>query len=613
APAATGGAMKIGGTYLGNNSYEFSVWAPLAEAISLSIVSPAEKLVPLERGARGYWKAGVSGIAPPLSYYYRINAALDRPDPASHYQPEGVHRHSQVVDHGRFPWEDSCWKGTDITGAVIYELHVGTFTPQGDFTAIIPKLPCLKDLGVTVLEIMPIAQFPGERNWGYDGAYPFAVQNSYGGPEGFKTLVNACHKAGLSVMLDVVYNHFGPEGSYFLDYGPYYTRKYTTPWGDAINFDDACSDEVRNYFLENALFWLREYHVDGLRLDAVHGIFDFSASPFLRELGERLDEHSRRERKKIFLVAESDLNDSKIVRSRELGGYGLDAQWLDDFHHSLHALLTGERAGYYRDFGKLFHLEKSLREGFAYSGQYSAYRRRKHGNPSKDLPPERFVAFSQNHDQTGNRMRGERLSRLVSFESLKLAAGAVLLSPYIPLLFMGEEYGEEAPFLYFVNHADTALIEAVRKGRKEEFKAFTGAGEPPDPESPETWRASVLNWEKADSAGGAALLKFYTKLIELRKRIPALSCAAREGLRTSFSEKDQLLLMERRRGESRIFALFNFSRSETRNTLAVPEGRWKELLCSSDRTWNGEGGPPSAGIDHALTLKGRSFILFGGE
>jgi maltooligosyltrehalose trehalohydrolase len=334
---------------------------------------------------------------------------------------------------------------------------VGAYTKKGTFESIIPHLDELKKLGITAIELMPVAQFPGTRNWGYDGVYPYAVQNSYGGPEGFKRLVNACHGRGLALVLDVVYNHLGPEGNYLWDFGPYFTDRYKALWGFSINFDGPHSDDVRHYFIQNALYWVTEFHVDALRVDAVHAILDFSAEPFLEELASAVHDEAKRLNRRVYLIAESALNDTRVIRSREFGGYGLDAQWNDDFHHALHTVLTGERMGYYRDFGRLQDLAKALLEGFVYSGEYSPYRRRRHGNSSRDIPAHRFVVFSQNHDQVGNRMRGERLSELVCFERTKLAAGVMTLSPFIPLLFMGEEYGETAPFQYFVSHSDPDL------------------------------------------------------------------------------------------------------------------------------------------------------------
>src|SRR5574341_367200 len=476
--------MRIGANYLEDGNCEFVVWAPFLEKVELKMVSPvgakraSHIFIPMEKNKLGYWKAVIHEVLPGTLYSYRLEDEKERTDPASYSQPAGVHEPSQVVDHKAFNWEDECWEGIGISQMIIYELHVGTFTQEGTFEAIIPRLNEIRDVGINAIEIMPVAQFPGERNWGYDGVYLFAVQNSYGGPEGLKRLVSECHKKAIEVILDVVYNHFGPEGSYLWDYGPYFTEKYEIPWGKAINFDGVYSDEVRNFFIENAIYWFKNYHIDALRLDAIHSIIDMSAKPFLQELAERVEEFSKQEKRKFYLTAESALNDARVIKPKESGGYGIDAQWCDDFHHSLHTLLTGEDQGYYIDFGRVEQLVKSLREGFVYTGGYSQYRKRRHGNSSKDIPGEQFVVCSQNHDQIGNRMLGERLSNIIPFEGLKLAAGVVLLSPFVPLLFMGEEYGEEAPFLYFVSHSDPDLIEAVRKGRKQEFTAFNWKGNP---------------------------------------------------------------------------------------------------------------------------------------
>jgi maltooligosyltrehalose trehalohydrolase len=462
----------------------------------------------------------VQGIEPGARYVFRLENDRDRPDPASRYQPEGVHGPSEVVDHTAFSWTDKGWSGLALQSMIMYELHTGTFTPEGTFDAIISRLGDLKDLGINAIELMPVAQFPGKRNWGYDGVYPFAVQNSYGGPEGLKRLVNACHARDIAAILDVVYNHLGPEGNYVGEYGPYFTDKYRTPWGNAINFDGSYSDEVRNFFVRNALSWITDYHIDALRIDAIHGIFDYSARHFLRELGEAVHARAGELGRRIYVIPESDLNDVRVISPPELGGYGLDAQWNDDFHHCLHTLLTGEKSGYYKDFGAIDQMERAYRDGFVYSGQYSPFRKRRHGSSSKDRPASQFVVFSQNHDQVGNRMQGERLSSLVSFEALKLAAGCVILSPYLPLLFMGEEYGETAPFLYFVSHSDPGLIEAVRNGRKEEFKAFGWEGEPPDPQDERTFLASELHWEERTKGSHETLLRFYKQLIACERERP---------------------------------------------------------------------------------------------
>lgn len=605
--------MRIGARYLGYGRCEFTVWAPFLKKVEIKIIFLPQKItLPMEKDEKGYWSTVVDNVLPGTLYLYRLENERERPDPASHFQPQGVHGASQIIDHNSFQWDDRLWKGIKLSEMIIYELHVGTFTPEGTFDAIIPRLDEIKDIGINTIEIMPVAQFPGERNWGYDGVYLFAVQASYGGPDGFKRLVNECHKKGIAVILDVVYNHFGPEGNYLWDYGPYFTDKYKTPWGKAINFDDANSNEVRNYFIENALHWFKDYHVDALRLDAIHGISDLSAIPFLQELAERVEEFSSGEGRRVYLMAESDLDDSRVIKPRELGGYGIDAQWCDDFHHCLHTLVTGENQGYYVDFGRIEHLIKSFREGFVYSGQYSKYRKRNHGNPSKDIPAEKFIVFSQNHDQIGNRMLGERLSSLVPFESLKLAAGLVLLSPYVPLLFMGEEYEEDAPFLYFVSHSDHNLIEAVRKGRKDEFKSFSWKEEPPDPQSRDTFIRSKIRWEKRREREHKVLLDFYKNLIKLRRDIPALSNLDKESLDVWGLEDKKLLLIKRWKDKSMVFCVFNFNNVDIKLTASLEGGKWKKILDSSEKMWNGTGAliPEKITKGDEITVKRQSLALF---
>ncbi len=603
--------MKIGSWYGSNGRCEFTVWSPFAKTVSLKIVSPCEKMISMEKDAWGYWMASIDGAQETVSYFYRINDEKDRPDPASHYQPEGVHGPSRVINH-TFGWEDGSWKGVTLAEMIIYELHVGTFTPEGAFDAIIPRLPELKDIGINTLEIMPVAQFPGERNWGYDGVYPYAVQNSYGGPGGLKQLVNACHKNGMAVVLDVVYNHLGPEGNYLADFGPYFTSRYKTPWGDAINFDGPYSNPVRQFFINNALYWFTEYHVDALRLDAVHGIFDFGAHHFLQELGEAVHEQANKWGRSIYLISESDLNDSKIVNSIQSGGYGLDAQWNDDFHHALHTLLTGEMQGYYLDFGKIEHLAKAVSEGFVYSGGYSEFRKRNHGNSSKDLSARQMVVFSQNHDQVGNRMLGERLSALVSFEALKLAAGAVLLSPYIPLLFMGEEYGEDAPFFYFVSHSNPVLVEAVREGRKKEFGAFPWQGEPPDPQSVETFQKSKIQWEKRREGVHGVLLAFYSHLITLRKTIPAISHLDKTCLAVDGFEGKKVMCVRRWKDASQVGIIFNFNSAGVEITPPIPDGQWNKIADSADKSWHGPGSPAAGRLfsGEKIMVAGCSFVAY---
>lgn len=597
---------------MGNGRCEFTLWAPFLKSAAVRAVSPDKRIVPMHRDRWDYWRITLDSVFPGTLYFYRLDEALDRPDPASSSQPEGVHGPSRVVDHSVFRWKDKEWSGLTLEKMIIYELHVGTFTPEGTFEDIIPRLEDLCDLGINALELMPVAQFPGERNWGYDGAYPFAVHNSYGGPEGLKKLVDACHRRGMAVILDVVYNHIGPEGNYFDNFGPYFTDKYRSLWGGVINFDEACSDDVRNFFIENALHWFGNYHIDVLRLDAVHGIYDMGAKHFLQELAERTGEFSERHGRKYYLVAEGCLDDTRYVRPGELGGYSIDAMWCDDFHHSVHALLAGETTGYNLDFGRIGHLVKAFNEGFVYSWQYSSNRKKHIGSSSRDIPAHQFIVFTQNHDVTGNRMLGERLSKLVSFEALKLSAGAVLLSPYIPLLFMGEEYGEESPFLYFISHSDPDLAAAVRKGRKEDFREFKWHGEPPDPQSTETFYRSKLRWDKRKEGRHRTLLGFYKRLIQLRGEIPALSNLDKRSLNISGMEDDRLIFLRRWHHESQVFCAMNFNSKDMILHTDLPEGEWKKRMDSSEEVWEGPGSymPPSIESGQELIIRPLSFVLY---
>jgi maltooligosyltrehalose trehalohydrolase len=562
----------------------------------------------------GYFHAVVDAVSAEALYRYRLNHEKVRPDPASRHQPQGVHGPSQVVTD-QFEWGDSSWQGLPLEEYVLYELHAGTFTPEGTLDAIIPRIAMLKHLGITAIELMPVAQFPGNRNWGYDGVYPYAVQASYGGPIALKKLVNACHQLGIAVVLDVVYNHLGPEGNYLADFGPYFTDEYKTPWGQAINFDDAGSDEVRRYFLENALYWVIDFHVDALRLDAVHAMVDPSARTFLEELAATVHQAGERLGRNVYLIPESNRNDARIVRACGLGGSGCDAVWNDDFHHSLHALLTREQSGYYVDFGGIEDLEVSYREGLLYSGQYSKYRQRRHGNSSKQVPAKRFVVYAQNHDQVGNRMLGDRLSTLVSFEQLKLAAGVVLLSPYIPLLFMGEEYGERAPFLYFVSHGNPELVEAVRRGRREEFVRFSWIGDIADPQSEDTFLRSKLNWELQSEGQHRILRLFYQGLLRLRREIGALARLDKDTMEVVAFRDQKVLFVNRWDASSRVFAAFHFSGESTELTVPIPLGRWHKQLDSADERWAGKGSQTPASLESPrearLTLRPWSFLLFG--
>jgi maltooligosyltrehalose trehalohydrolase len=603
---------RLGAIYLGDSRCQFLVWAPLVPKVDVHVVSPEEQIFPLARSAQGYHQAIVEGVAPGYRYFYRLDSERERPDPASRFQPAGVHGPSQVIDP-LFPWDDREWSGLPLEEYIIYELHVGTFTKEGTFETIIPHLDELKALGVTAVELMPVAQFPGNRNWGYDGVYPFAVQDSYGGPEGLRRLVNACHQQGLAVILDVVYNHFGPEGNYIIDFGPYFTERYQTPWGTALNFDGPHSDEVRRFFIENAVYWLTEFHIDALRLDALHSILDISSYPLIEELALRFHEQAEKLKRRAYLIGESVANDARLITAPEEGGYGLDAQWNDDFHHALHVLLTAEQNGYYQDFGGLEHLVKAFQEGFVYSGQYSQYRQRRHGVTSRDIPAHRFVVFAQNHDQVGNRMKSERLSQLVPFEGLKLAAGVVLLSPFLPLLFMGEEYGEKAPFAYFVSHSEPALIEAVRRGRREEFASFEWPGEMPDPQDEATFLSAKLDHSLRGEGWHRTLLAFYQELIRLRKETPALARLNKQTMEV-WGFEDKILLIQRWSEGNEAGLVFNLSQDQSSVTIPIPAGRWHKRLDSAEERWWGKGSAIPEQLDTkekvTLTLNPWALALF---
>jgi maltooligosyltrehalose trehalohydrolase len=570
----------------------------------------------MQKSERGYHNAAIEGVNPGDLYLYRLETDKERPDPASRFQPHGVQGPSQIIEP-HFEWQDRDWIGLALREYVIYELHVGTFTEEGTFKAAIEHLDYVKQLGITAVELMPVAQFPGSRNWGYDGVYPFAVQNSYGGPDGLKGFVNACHKRGLAVILDVVYNHLGPEGNYLPDFGPYFTERYKTSWGPALNLDGPDSDEVRSFFIESALYWITEFHIDALRLDAVHAILDHSPRPLLEELAAEVHGVARKLKRQVYLIPESAANDARLVRSQELGGYGLDAVWSDDFHHALRVLLTGDRSGYYKDYGRLQHLVKAYREGFAYSGEYSLYHHRRHGSSARDISAERFVVFSQNHDQVGNRAQGQRLSQLVSFEGLKLAAGVVLLSPFVPLLFMGEEYGEIAPFPYFISHSDAELIEAVRRGRREEFAAFQWHGEMPNPQDEATFLRAKLNHDLRHEDRHKVLLKFYRELIRLRRDVPALKRLDKKTVEVIGDEREKVMIVRRWSGDDEVFAIFNFNDAQVSVAPPVHEGHWRKRLDSAQERWQGSGSSLPCELDpeerEPLCVNPKALVLFTRE
>jgi maltooligosyltrehalose trehalohydrolase len=578
---------SLGAVWSPDGTCKFLLWAPRAKKVDVRIsdarAAQNERTISLRALDRGYFFGVATGVPAGALYQFVMDGKTARPDPASRFQPRGVHGPSQVVD-ARFDWNDAAWRGIELKKYVLYELHAGTFTPEGTFDAIVPRIANLKQLGITALEIMPVAQFPGNRNWGYDGVYPFAVQDSYGGPAALKRLVNACHQQEMAVVLDVVYNHLGPEGNYLGEFGPYFTDAYRTPWGAALNFDGPHSDEVRRYFIQNALQWIQEFHFDGLRLDAINAIVDTSARKFLEELSAECHTAGEKLKRPVYLIAESDRNDARVVAGSEVGGWGLDASWNDDFHHALHVLMTGERNGYYEDYSGVEDLARAFRDGFIYAGQYSTFRQKRHGTSTHDLLGEHFVVFSQNHDQIGNRMLADRYSQTMPLDRLKLAAAAVLLSPYIPMLFMGEEYAEPAPFQYFVSHEDAKLIEAVRKGREEEFARFQWSEELPDPQNERTFLRSKLNWELQNSGTHKIIRAFYKELLDLRARIPALSELSKKNQEVVAFARESALFIRRWSGDSQAFIALHFGESTAQIDAPVPHGRWTKMLDSAGHT-----------------------------
>lgn len=592
------------------------VWAPMAKNITLKVQGKQD--VSLHKKPYGYWEAVCPQLMPGDRYAFMINGKDTWPDPASLAQPEGVHEYSECIDLNEIrKIRDESWQGISMEDLIIYELHVGTFTPEGTFKGVEQKLDYLKELGVNALKILPVAAFPGSRNWGYDGVFPFAVQQSYGGAMEFARLVKACHQKGIAVILDVVYNHLGPEGNYLGAFGPYFTGKYKTPWGRAINFDDAWCDGVRHYFLENAMMWFRDFHIDGLRLDAVHAIKDFSPKHFLQELSEHVHKLNQQNNANHFLIAECDLNDVKYINPLDKGGYGLDAQWCDEWHHSLHALMTGERQGYYDDFGELQQMVRAFNDAWVYDGIYSPQRKKKFGTSTKGQPGQRFVIFTQNHDQVGNRMLGDRLSTVLDFESLKLAAGAMLVSPFVPMIFMGEEYAETSPFLYFISHGDKELVEMVRKGRKREFRDFMKNADPPDPAAEETFQKSTLKWDYQQDQHKQLMLAYYSKLIALRRKQPLIKTGSRENVKAFQVGTTQVIALTMENGDEKLLALMNFE--ENAFSLAIPEPKFSHpeiLIYSAHKQWGGPADDQGSVSVVSLTDKllqinaeGRSFLL----
>ena len=550
-----------------------AVWAPNARKVELESADMRAGMVVADTG---WWTLDAPHVAHGSDYAFYVDGEGPLPDPRSAWQPEGVHGPSRWVDHGLFPWGDSAFRQPPLSSAVIYEMHVGTFTSAGTFDAVTERLDHLIELGVTHIELMPVAEFSGNRGWGYDGVALYAPHHAYGGPEALKRLVNTCHERGLAVLLDVVYNHLGPDGNYLGRFGPYFTNRYVTPWGDAVNLDGPESVEVRRFFIDNALMWLREYHFDGLRIDAVHAIVDTSAIHFLEQLASEVKKLEAFLGRHLVLIAESDLNDPRVVRAPEIGGYGLDAQWNEDFHHALHAALTGERKGYYADFGRLADIASVMTRGFVYDGRYSTHRRRIHGRPVTGVSGNAFVGCLQNHDQVGNRAMGDRTSHLLTPGQLKIGAALVTMSPFVPMLFQGEEWAASTPFLYFTGHEASELGEAVRSGRQEEFAAFGWDPETiPDPQAEDTFKRSKLEWTELEQPSHKGVLEWYRALLALRKALPELTDGALNAVETQYDEEARWLWLKR----GSVCVVSNFADAE--QCIPCPIGNGSEVLLAS--------------------------------
>ena len=589
--------MTYGATPLGAQGVRFRVWAPNLGSLAVELAGESKSTFPMARSDEDF-EVIVPGARPGDLYTYILNERNGRSDPASRSQPRGVHGPSEIVDPDSFAWSDQDWKGIPLRDFIFYELHTGTFTAEGTFDGVVSRIRALKELGITAIELMPVAEFPGSCNWGYDGVHLYAPHSAYGGPGGLKKLVNACHREGLAVALDVVYNHLGPEGNYLSEFGPYFTDRYHTPWGEAINFDGPGSDGVRRFFIENALYWLTEYHMDALRLDAIHGIFDLGPQHVLEELGERFHERARQLGREAWIIAESDLNDVRVITTHSAGGYGLDAQWHDEFHHSLLSYLTGMNRGYLGGFGQLQDIQKAIAEGFVYDGRYSEFRGRPFGTSAANEPGEKFVAFLQNHDQVANTAQGRRLSELLPLEQYKLAVTLLLCSPFLPMLFMGEEFAATSPFLYFTSHTDPALVHRVVEGRRREYQDFEIPGEFADPQSPETFRKSKIEWALAGEPRQGAVLRLYRDLIALRKRWPCLGNCRKDLVRLNVNEAARWLIL--RRGDPdgpQGLLLCNFAPEKITVPLHTGGSDWQMLLWSGATIYGGPAevaAPPAA-------------------
>jgi maltooligosyltrehalose trehalohydrolase len=593
AVADTGSASPRPGAHVGPDGTTFTVWATAARTVSLELSAPQRGRLDLGQTEReGWWSVTVPelrrGVAHGARYRYRLDGGEPLADPASAWQPDGVHGESAVVDtcafDGSFAWTDEGWRGVALADAVIYELHVGTFTAPGTLDAAIAELPRLAELGVSLVELMPVGQFPGARNWGYDGVFPYAVESTYGGPQALARFVDAAHGHGIGVLLDVVYNHLGPEGAVQTHFGPYLTAAHRTPWGDAVNLGEAGSDGVRAFFVENACRWVRDFRVDGLRLDAADTIVDLTAYPFLEQLTTAVHDTATSARRRVLVFAEQAANDPRYLHAPDRGGYGMDAVWDDDVHHVLHVLLTGERHGYYVDYdGSPAQLADAIEHRWSFHGRWSTHRGRTHGRPVDDVAPRRFVVFTQNHDQVGNRPHGDRLT--ADPAARRAATALVLLSPFTPLLFMGEEYGETAPFPFFVDHTDPDVLQATRRGRREEFAGPDWDADVPDPGSEETFALARIAPTVAERDPHRSTLAMHVELLRLRREVGPICADATQRV----TRHDSLVVVERRTDDDVAVLLANVGDAAVTAEVAPPEAT--VVFDSGNSRWGGDGAP----------------------
>jgi maltooligosyltrehalose trehalohydrolase len=601
-----GVTKPIIGANIHDTNCNFTVWAPNRKTIKLWLPEGNQRL-DMHKLENGYWTVDLENTKSGLLYNYELDNQIIRPDPASYFQPKGVFGPSEVVDHGSFAWTDKSWKGLDFKDLIFYEVHVGTFTKDGTFLAMIEHIKELAELGINAIELMPITQFSGQRNWGYDGVFPFALHNTYGSPNHLKALVNECHSCGVALFVDFVYNHLGPEGNCLNDYAPYFSNDRMTRWGPTINLDGPLSNGVRDYFNENTLHWLRDYHIDGIRLDAVLFMPDNSPTHFLQELNQSVNAYAKQTNKKVYMIAESGYNVPKVLAPTVEEGYGFSAQWLDDFQHALFALITGEKEGYYRLYGTLDDLIETITDAYRFVGGPGDFRRRKPIEDYRWISPNKFVVFSQNHDQVGNRLLGDRLISITDFEAAKLAAGLVLLSPYVPLLFMGEEYGEKSPFFFFADYSEKKLRETISEGRKKEFAEFHWKGQIPNPLAIETFEKSKINWQYRYQDRGKQMLSYYQELIKLRK----LSVFQVEDCRKlhflNINNKVLLLTVEK----NKAVIIANFDKRPETIDFPLNES-YEKVIDSSEQRLGGPGSnlPDYITAGEPIVLKGYNFTVY---